>query len=309
MALSALTSLTIAACFAFALHGCGGGTETTPPPGDKPKNIVELAVSVPTLSKLVEAVTKAGLAETLKGEGPFTVFAPTDDAFNTAYPNGFDALTKEQVASLLKYHVISGKITSGQLKATQMVDTLETPKKLTITKNEAGDVTVGPTAKVSAADNDASNGVVHIIDKVLTVPNDIVELAVASSLSKLVEAVTKAGLAETLKGEGPFTVFAPTDDAFNTAYPNGFDALTKEQVASLLKYHVISGKITSGQLKATQMVDTLETPKKLTITKNEAGDVTVGPTAKVSAADNDAYNGVVHIIDTVLTIPNFVALV
>jgi len=299
MALSALTSLTIAACFAFALHGCGE---------DKLKDIVDLAVATPTLSKLVEAVTKADLATVLKGDGPFTVFAPTDAAFNAAYPDGIDKLTKEQVVSLLKYHVISGKVMSADLKDSQTVATLETPKELTITK-EGDVVTVGGDAKVSAADNVASNGVVHIIDKVLTVPLDIVDLAVSvPTLSKLVEAVKKADLATVLKGPGPFTVFAPTDDAFNLAYPQGFGEVPEEDLASLLKYHVINGKVMSANLQPTQTVDTLLASKQLTIKKEDVV-VTVGGDATVSAADNVASNGVVHIIDKVLTVPSFVALV
>jgi len=237
------------------------------------------------------------------------VFAPTDDAFDAKFPDGFDNLTKEEVAAVLKYHIIDGRIKAGDLQETQTVATKETPKELTITK--AGDVvTVGiNSATVTIANVGAWNGVVHIVDKVLDA-DDIVDKAIATPiLSKLVDAVKKAELVDFLKGAGPYTVFAPTDDAFNAEFPNGFDSLTKEQVAAVLKYHVIDGRIKAGDLEDTQTVPTQEDGKELTITK--AGDVvTVGANdATVTTADVLVVNGVVHIVNKVVKDTRFLTMI
>merc|ERR1711933_221093 len=138
-------------------------------PPTKP-TIVDLAISTPDLSELVAAVVKAELVDFLGGPGPYTVFAPTNDAFAKAFPNGLDGLTKEQVASVLKYHVVDGSIKAADLKRTQTVPTKEMGKPLGIFKFGSTVIVGSNRAKVVAADNLAVNGVVHIIDKVLEVP-------------------------------------------------------------------------------------------------------------------------------------------
>jgi uncharacterized surface protein with fasciclin (FAS1) repeats len=268
------------------------------------KNVVELAVATPSLSKLVEAVKAADLAITLSGAGPFTVFAPTDAAF-AALPAGVltDLLkpeNKSALAGLLTMHVISGSIKAGDLKDSQDVETL-VGVKVNIVKRDGGVYVNG--AKVVQADVIGSNGVVHIIDKVIS-PN-IVQLAVATpSLSTLVEAVTAADLAGTLSGAGPFTVFAPTKAAFD-ALPTGelanlLKPANKVALQGLLKLHVISGSIKAGDLKDSQDVETL-TGVKVNIVKRDGGVYVNG--AKVVQADVTGWNGVVHIIDKVILPP------
>merc|ERR1719401_152914 len=206
-------------------------------------------------------------------------------------------------------------------------------KKLTINTGRGPTVIVGSNrARVVAADNLAVNGVVHIIDKVLEVPPSpptrptrppsspptrptrppsrpptkptIVDLAIATpDLSQLVEAVVKAELVDFLGGPGPYTVFAPTNDAFAKAFPDGLDGLTKEQVASVLKYHVVDGSIKAADLKRTQTVPTKEMGKDLGIIKLRSTVIVGSNRARVVAADNLAVNGVVHIIEKVLEVP------
>jgi transforming growth factor-beta-induced protein len=297
------------------LQGCGGGgdssttTTTTPNSGT---TIPDIAGKTADLSTLVEALKAAGLVSTLAGPGPFTVFAPTNDAFNALPFNGSELTyllnNKDKLTEVLEYHVASGNVTSGDLKNGEKIKMLA-----------GGNVTVTITnttvmindATVTTADVMASNGVVHIINKVLipadfTAPN-IPELATAANLTTLVTAVTAADLGAALSG-GPLTVFAPTNAAF-AALPDGvLTALlkpeNKESLQQVLKYHVHSGEVTAGDIKSgEQQIDTLE-GSKLNITKTDS-NVQVN-TANVTSADNFAINGVVHVINGVLLPPGFV---
>merc|ERR1712194_331033 len=152
------------------------------------------------------------------GAGPFTVFAPTDAAFtallDTLGVTKAELLARDDLADILKYHVLSGiSVMSADLVATQDVTTLE-GSELTVTKD--GNTVMAGSASVSTADISCSNGVIHVIDSVLLPPvPDIVETAIsAGSFTVLVEALQTAGLVDALQGAGPFTVFAPTDAAF-----------------------------------------------------------------------------------------------
>merc|ERR1712048_342135 len=192
-------------------------------------NIVKLAQSVDSLSTLVAAVVAGDLADTLSSPGPFTVFAPTNDAFGALPEGTLDTLlkpeNKDQLVDILTYHVLPAQVLSTDLKVYQQVATVE-GKKLQVLALPLGDKTlvrVGSKleATVAAADNLATNGVAHIIDTVMLPPShessaeptlNIVELAQSvDSLSTLVAAVVAGDLAETLSSPGPFTVFAPTN--------------------------------------------------------------------------------------------------
>merc|ERR1711957_493768 len=183
-------------------------------------NIVELAQSVDDLSTLVAAVVAGDLAETLSSPGPFTVFAPTNEAFASLPEGTLDTLlkpeNKDQLVDILTYHVLPSQVLSTDLMYAQFVTTVE-GKKLSVIKSDTG-VFVGPdptsSTQVTSADNLASNGVVHIINGVLLPPSqlaadkpNIVELAQSvDDLSTLVAAVVAGDLVETLSSPGPFTV-------------------------------------------------------------------------------------------------------
>merc|ERR1711907_644055 len=213
-------------------------------------NIVETAQATPDFSVLVEAVVKANLASTLSGTGPFTVFAPTNAAFTAALTalniDKAALLARSDLADILKYHVVSGKIMAADLQASQAPATLQGLKVL-VEKSSSG-VTFGG-AKVTTADIPCANGVIHIIDAVVLPPSmNIVQTAQATpDFSVLVEAVVKANLATTLSGAGPFTVFAPTNAAFTAALAalniTKTELLARSDLADILKYHVLSGKI------------------------------------------------------------------
>merc|ERR1712187_108318 len=285
--------------------------------GDSKPNIVELAQSVDDLSTLVAAVVAGDLAETLSSPGPFTVFAPTNEGFAALPAGTVDTLlkpeNKAQLVDILTYHVLPAAVKSTDLKVFQSVKTVE-GKNLHVLR--LGDqVRVGASLsdadrkKVIAADNMASNGVVHIIDGALLPPTslgdskpNIVELAQSvDDLSTLVAAVVAGDLAETLSSPGPFTVFAPTNEAFGALPAGTLDTLlkpeNKDQLVDILTYHVLPAQVLSTDLEPKQIVKTVE-GKDLLVTIYE-GDVYANK-AKVVGADNLASNGVAHIIDGVL---------
>ncbi len=190
-------------------------------------DIVDTAVSAGSFKTLVAAVQAAGLVDALKGEGPLTVFAPTDDAFAKLPAGTLDNLlkpeNKETLQAILTYHVVPGKVTAAQAAKLSSATTLQ-GQDISIAASNGG-VKID-NANVVKTDIACSNGIIHVIDAVILPSNDtnaapapaqpdIVDTAVAAgSFNTLVAAVKAAGLVETLKGDGPFTVFAPTDDAF-----------------------------------------------------------------------------------------------
>jgi uncharacterized surface protein with fasciclin (FAS1) repeats len=250
---------------------------------------------------LEAAVVVAGLVETLQGDGPFTVFAPTDAAF-AALPEGtVEALLADipALTNILTYHVVGAKAMSTDLSDGQMIATVN-GKKIEVTINEDG-VFIN-NAKVTVADIEADNGVVHVIDAVLLPPViTVVDIIVDSpDHSTLEAAVVAAGLVETLQGEGPFTVFAPTDAAF-AALPEGtLDDLLADPSGALtdiLLYHVVAAKAMSSDLSDGQMITTV-LGKDITVMITADG-VYIN-NAMVTVADLEAENGVVHVIDAVL---------
>jgi transforming growth factor-beta-induced protein len=219
-----------------------------------PLSIVDIAVNNPTFSILVSALAKADLVETLKGAGPFTVFAPTDAAFTALFSelgvSGIADLSAETLIPILLSHVVSGNITSGQLKNGE-VETLNDDKKIVV--NTSNGVTIDGDINVVLADVQGSNGIVHVIDKVImpeaaATTNTIVDVAVGNEdFSILVAALQKANLVDALADEDAMlTVFAPTNQAFSDLLTElGASSLDDIEVATLtniLLYHVIDGK-------------------------------------------------------------------
>jgi len=280
------------------------------PPVLASKNIVQLAEGVPALSDLVKAVVAAELVGTLSGLGPWTVFAPTNAAFDKLPAGTLEHLlepeNKGQLTGILTYHVVSGKVLAANLKNLEKVTTVEGGD---VEVRIAGGKVMINDATVTTADVMASNGVVHVIDTVLLPPvlasKNIVQLAEGvPALSTLVKAVVAADLAGTLSGVGPFTVFAPTNAAFDKL-PAGtlkhlLEPKHKKQLAGILTYHVVSGKVLAADLKNGETVKTLEgADLKVHIAE---GKVMIND-AEVTTADVIASNGVVHIINGVLSLP------
>jgi transforming growth factor-beta-induced protein len=268
-----LTLIVGLACLSILLQGCGGGgggdatTTTTTVIG--PNTIPGIAEKTADLSTLVTALQTAGLVNTLAGSGPFTVFAPTNDAFAAVPPAKLKYLLNNKTAltAVLEYHVASGKVLSTDLSNGEEIPTLQGENvTVTISNTSNGTRVKIDSATVTSANVEASNGVVHIIDEVMLPPGftapTIPQLAAAANLTTLVAAVTAAKLGTTLSGAGPFTVFAPTNEAF-AALPAGvLTALLKPvniaDLVNVLQYHVVSGEVLSTDLKNGQEVKTLE---------------------------------------------------
>ncbi|MEM9362268.1 MAG: fasciclin domain-containing protein [Bacteroidota bacterium] len=310
-------------------------------PTETQLNIVETAQGNDALSSLVAALTTADLNDdsdligTLSGTGPFTVFAPTNDAFTALLGSldGFDSLadfdTEEEralLATILQYHVVAGiAAASTDLTDGQVIETVQ-GENVTITIND--DVFIGDAtdtdAEVIIPNVGASNGIVHVIDKVLLpqevidalnppAPETLVDIVVATeALSLLEAAVIKAGLVDTLNGDGPFTVFAPTNDAFvalldilGDDYSSLDDFDTQEEIdllRNILLYHVIPAQVLEADL-AEGEVGTAFAGNSISVIAS--GDTfVIGDASSVDAniTDTDilASNGVAHTIDKVL---------
>ncbi len=259
---------------------------------------------------LVAALTQADLVTTLQGTGPFTVFAPTDQAFADA---GIDLTTfdtDEENATLvdiLTYHVVSGKVMS-----TDLTDGMEAAalNQDTLTFSVSSSEVKVNDAVVTLADVESSNGVIHVIDKVLMPPADPVYVDIPATAQStgvhtaLVAALSQANLVATLQGEGPFTVFAPTDQAFTDA---GIDLSTFDTpeenatLADILLYHVYAGAVPASAVTDGLAV-TMVNGDKASFTVGTDGSVSVGD-ATVTSADVQTSNGIIHVIDKVLMPP------
>ena len=272
-------------------------------PTDTPNDIPRTAQCTGVHDSLGAAVIQAELLETLQGAGPFTLFAPTDQAFTDA---GIDLAAldttegKEILSDILLYHVVSGEVASSSV--TECMDA-------TAVNGQSLSFTVGSSvmvndATVTSADVATSNGIIHVIDKVLSptdTPNDIARTAQCTGVhSSLVAALAQAELVETLQGEGPFTVFAPTDQAFADA---GIDLAAldtpegKETLTDILLYHVVAGAVPASAVEECGGA-TAVNGQQLSFT---VGDSVMVNDATVSTADVDTSNGVIHVIDKVLS--------
>ncbi len=289
--------------------------EPTATPEPMLKDIVDTAVADGRFTTLVAAVGAAGLVDTLKGEGPFTVFAPTDDAFAALPAGTVDELlkpeNKQKLTDILLYHVVSGSVMAADVTALTSAATVL--GKDVAVKVDMGNVYINE-SKVIITDIATSNGVIHVIDSVLLPPsedammekNTIVDIAVADGrFTTLVAAVQAAGLVETLSGDGPFTVFAPTDDAFAALPAGTLDSLllpeNKQQLTDILLYHVVSGKVMAADVVTLTSAPTV-LGKDVTVTVKD-GKVFLNDTVQVIITDIEASNGVIHVIDAVLLPP------
>ena len=268
------------------------------------KDIVQTAVAAGDFNTLAAALKAADLVDALKGDGPFTVFAPTDEAF-AKLPEGTltDLLKPENKATLqaiLKYHVVSGSLDASNVSKSSGATTLN-GQRIDF-KTDGGKVMVDG-AQVVKANIKTSNGIIHVIDTVILPSSDnIVTTAKnAKMFNTLLAAAQAAGLAETLADGGPFTIFAPTDEAFGKLPEGTVASLLKpenhEQLRQILKYHVVSGRVYSDQAAKLNHADTLA--EQTIDIENKSQGLYIND-ARVVKADIDSSNGVIHVIDTVI---------
>jgi len=327
------TILLAAAPLALAVAACSSAatpnpsTPTAAPASSAPTassamtgDIVATAKAAGGFGTLLKAATAAGLVETLQGAGPFTLFAPTDDAFAALPAGTLDKLLADPAAlkQVLLYHVVAGKVTSDQVVGMSSADSVEGAPIAIAVKD--GKVVLNDSASVVTPDVEASNGVIHAIDHVLLPPDaqasaapsasseatgDIVSTAkAAGTFTTLLKAAQAAGLVDTLEGPGPFTVFAPTDDAFAALPAGTLDKLLADPSAlkKILLYHVVSGAVTSNQVAGLTSAKSVEGDPIAIAVKD--GKVILNGKAQVVATDIAASNGVIHVIDHVILPPS-----
>jgi uncharacterized surface protein with fasciclin (FAS1) repeats len=310
MSISRRSFLTAASAGVTAtlLSACGGGDDDSPH-----RNIVETAQADPQFSILVEALTAAKLTGTLSAAGPFTVFAPTNNAFAALLAEL--GITKAALladtallTAVLTYHVLAAKVEAAAV-ATQLgaaittlqggVFKIERGSGLTITDGR------NRQSAITATDIQTTNGVIHVIDKVLLPANKtLVETAQSlSDFSILVEAVVAAGLAPTLSGTGPFTVFAPTNAAFAAALTelgiSKAQLLASPQLGEILKYHVLSGRVLKAGVPVAVPITTVQ-GATFTVDARLAITDRLGRTAAITGTDVFTSNGVIHVLDKVI---------
>lgn len=293
----------------FALTSCGDDED--------PKNIVETAQDTDDLSTLVDALTQANLVSTLQGEGPFTVFAPTNAAFqalldsNDAW-DSLEDIDDATLANVLKFHVIAADV-----KAASLIDSYNTTlasgpngEQIVLQVDVTGGVKFNGSATPVTTDVATSNGTVHIINDVM-LPPTVVNLALNNpNLSSLVAALTRADLATdyvtVLSGTGPFTVFAPTNDAFQALLDSNADWTTLTDIpvdllTAVLNYHVVSGaNVTAGELSDNQVITTLGGEMTVDLTDGASLETTGGQNVTITGTDIQGANGVVHTVGSVL---------
>lgn len=281
-----------------------------------PKSVVEIAQDNANLSILVDALQRADLVGTLNSDGPFTILAPTNEAFNallnTLGASSLDDIPVNQLRNILLNHVLSGDVRSTQL-ATGYYGTLAkgpNDNAISLFADLTNGVKFNGTANVTTADVVGTNGVVHIIDQVLTIPTVVNHALANPNFSILVSALTRSDLGvdyvSILSGDGPFTVFAPTNEAFaalltelGASSLNDIPASTLNEV---LKYHVVSGaNVRSTQLTNGQQVTTFQ-GGTFTVNLSDGAKITDAKNriANIIATDVQGGNGVVHAIDRVI---------
>ncbi len=318
-----LTSLSILA-LASLVSGCGDDDEPTV---NEPGSIVETAQATPALSTLVAAVQFASdnddLVNLLASPGTLTVFAPTNEAFDalaveltkTPGATGADLLTaanKPLLRGVLQYHVLTSTVNAAAIPFGKPITSAEgsvfkidtgSPPTITDGRNRL--------SKITATDIEASNGVVHVIDKViLPADKNIVQTAQALAAGNpgefgiLVEAVVAADLATTLSGPGPFTVFAPTDAAFaallaELGVSKAALLADKPLLTKVLTYHVVSGRVFKADVPVGAPIGTVQNG---TFTISAMLNITDARnrTSKIVGTDTLTSNGVIHVIDKVL---------
>lgn len=303
----AITALTLSLSTGLAGPGCSSQSydhaQVTHVAWSAEKDIVDTAVAAGSFKTLAAALKAADLIDVLKGDGTFTVFAPTDEAF-AALPKGtvenlLKPENKEMLRSVLLYHVVGGELNAEKVLGESTLTTVN-GQRVDISKKWGKAKIDGAT--IVKTDIGASNGVIHVIDAVImpetkTIPEVAEE---AGSFGTLLAAVKAAGLAETLMGEGPFTVFAPTDEAFQALGGTVQELLKPEnrgKLKSILTYHVVPGRVYASDVVKLHDAKTVNGASVEISTK---GGTVMIDKATVVKTDIEAANGVIHVIDGVL---------
>lgn len=287
----------------------------TPEPPVEVLSIYETAVANENLTTLVEALELTGLDETLNAPGSYTVFAPTNDAFTTAGIE-LDDFTEEELKNLLLNHVLGTEVMSASL-APGYVNTLakgtgERNISLFISTENGVEFNATSSPVEGGLDIEASNGVIHLVDAPIGIPDAGSHIVINPDFDALEETLLNYGqeLVEALDGEGPFTIFAPTNEAFeNLADVLGVEVVDEETLTTILLYHVVIGQnLQTEDLTAGLAMTTAN--EELLYMDSEEGvkliDGTGGEGINILTSNIQGSNGVIHKIDRVLLPPSLV---
>lgn len=302
--------LAAGAALSLGLTSCNDDNDT---PAIETQTILEIASSTPAFSTLTSAVETAGLGETLASDGPITVFAPNNDAFNSFLEDqnltADELLANPELDGILAYHVVSGSAASADIEAGP-VQTLA-DQNFYVSVDPQGGIWINGKSRVTQADVPATNGIIHVIDYVITPPTQtIAEIAVeateaeAPQFTQLVAALTRADLVDAVSGDATdnLTVFAPTDAAFEALYEtlgvNGVDEIPLETLTDVLLYHVVPARAFSQDLRQDATLPTLLEGQTLSV---DLANLQINESGLIQESLNiHGINGVIHAIDQVL---------
>jgi uncharacterized surface protein with fasciclin (FAS1) repeats len=310
-------TLLLSGLFLFSLFSLTACDKDDDDPVTPTADIVDTAIASDDLSILVQALTQAGLVSALQGDGPFTVFAPTNAAFqalldsNPAW-NSLSDIDNATLANVLKFHVIAADVKAADLTDSYATTLATGPndEQIVLQIDVTGGVKFNGSATPTTTDILTSNGTVHIINEVM-LPPSIVNLALNNpAFTSLVAALTRADLTtdyvSILSGTGPFTVFAPTNAAFQALLDSNPDwnTLNDIPVATLeavLNYHVVNGaNVQSDQLSDNQEVASLGGMLTVDLSSGAKLETTSNQSVNIVLTDAQGSNGVVHVVDQVL---------
>jgi uncharacterized surface protein with fasciclin (FAS1) repeats len=305
--------------FVLAFTACSDDDDDTAIPVVETNTIADFVASNDNYSSLAAALEVAGLTATLDGTQNYTVFAPDNDAFAAFLSdNGFSTLADVPVdllTQVLLNHVQMGEIMAADL-STGYIESMATgsasEENLSMYISTADGVMINGVATVTAADIEVDNGIIHAVDEVIGLPSVVTFALADPTFNSLVAALTREDdftFVSTLMETGspaPFTVFAPTNEAFAALLGelelNSLSDIPEDVLASVLSYHVVAGaNVRSSALTDDMEVSTL-LGQSFTIDLDNGAVITdaSGRTANIIVVDVQANNGVVHVLDTVL---------
>jgi uncharacterized surface protein with fasciclin (FAS1) repeats len=282
----------------------------------KKSSITGVVQSQSNLTLLGIALDRTNLLATLDAQGTYTLFAPTDTAFNTFLAtNGFASINDVPVPILkeiLLNHVIAQTLNATDLPSNGYIKTLATgtvsTNTLSMFVSKTNGVILNDVAEVTSANVLANNGIVHIVDAVIGLPTITDHVVANPNLTSLVGVLTGPGqpdFVSTFSGTGPFTVFAPLNSAFtslNSEIPGGIAGVSASNMTKILRYHVVSANKLGADLMEGDVITTLEAPQSFTVllsTGPKLKDVN-NRKASVITTDIQCSNGVIHLLSKVL---------
>lgn len=309
-------SLMLSLGFVLSFSSCKDDTDPPIVP-DEGETIVDIAAANPNFSTLVAAVGQAGLVDALSQDGPLTVFAPTDDAFEDFL--GANNLTAEQLLAdsnlgdILTYHVVAGAVGSGDVTPGPVTTLNE--NQFYVSEDPQGNLWINGNAQIVQTDIAADNGLIHVLDYVITPPSQsIAQIAISANegaepeFTQLVAALSRAELVEAVSGDAMdnLTVFAPTDAAFDALYEalgvSGVDEIPVPLLTDVLLYHVVPARAFSQDLRQDASLPTLLEGQELTV---DLANLQINESGLIASALNiHGTNGVIHAIDQVLLPPS-----